>query len=68
MVPAPKTGAEQCRSPSTPPRPTLGHLATTLMVCTTLFKAGNGFFSVWPSSEFDGDPDMIVAEDDPFAA
>lgn len=43
------------------------NLATTLMVCITLFKAGNGFFSVCPSSEFDGDPDSIMTEYDPFA-
>jgi len=42
-------------------------LATTLMVCVTLFKAGNGFFSVCPSAEFDGDPDTIVTEYDPFS-
>jgi len=44
------------------------NLATTLMVCITLFKAGNGLFSVCPSSEFDGDPDSILIEYDPFSA
>lgn len=44
------------------------NLATTLMVCVTLFKAGNGFFSVCPSAEFDGDADMIVCIYDPFEA
>lgn len=44
------------------------NLATTLMACVTLFKAGNGLFSVCPSAEFDGDPDTIVTEYDPFAA
>lgn len=43
------------------------NLATTLMVCVTLFKAGNGLFSVCPSDEFDGDPDQIVTEYDPYA-
>jgi hypothetical protein len=42
------------------------NLATTLMVCITLFRAGNGFFSVCPSSEFDGDPDWIVHDYDPW--
>ncbi len=43
------------------------NLATTLMVCVTLFRAGNGLFSVCPSVEFDGDPDAIVTEYDPFS-
>jgi len=41
-------------------------LATTLMACVTLFKAGNGLYSVFPSAEFDGDPDAIVTDYDPF--
>lgn len=40
-------------------------LARTLMVCITLFQAGNGYSAV-PSSEFDGDPCSIVREYDPF--
>ena len=42
------------------------NLATTLMVCVTLFKADSGF-GVLPTSEFDGDPDRIIYEFDPFA-
>lgn len=41
-------------------------LAKTLMVCVTLFKAGPGF-GVMPSSEFDGDPESVVHEYDPWA-
>ncbi|MDZ4374976.1 MAG: hypothetical protein U1C74_26650 [Phenylobacterium sp.] len=41
-------------------------LAKTLMICVTLFKAGPGF-GVMPSSEFDGDPESIVHEYDPWA-
>lgn len=41
-------------------------LAKTLMVCVTLFKAGSGF-GVMPSSEFDGDPESILHEYDPWA-
>ncbi|MBW0150806.1 MULTISPECIES: hypothetical protein [Caulobacteraceae] len=41
-------------------------LAKTLMVCVTLFKAGSGF-GVMPSSEFDGEPESIVHEYDPWA-
>ncbi|MFZ5730310.1 MAG: hypothetical protein ACOY4G_13270 [Pseudomonadota bacterium] len=41
-------------------------LAKTLMVCVTLFKAGSGF-GVIPSSEFDGDPESIVHEYDPWS-
>jgi hypothetical protein len=42
------------------------NLATTLMVCVTLFKAGNGLFSVCPSAEFDGDAEAIICIYDPF--
>lgn len=40
-------------------------LARTLMVCVTLFHAGTGYAAV-PTAEFDGDPDSIVREYDPF--
>ncbi len=40
-------------------------LARTLMVCITLFHAGNGYGAA-PTSEFDGDADSIVREYDPF--
>ena len=43
------------------------NLATTLMVCVTLFKADIGF-GVLPTSEFDGDPETIIHEFDPFGA
>ena len=42
------------------------NLATTLMVCITVFQAGNGEFGVMPSAEYDGDPAAIVHEFDPF--
>ena len=41
-------------------------LAATLMACITLFKADCGY-GVVPSAEFDGDPDTVVREFDPFA-
>ena len=40
-------------------------LARTLMVCVTLFHAGNGCGAV-PASEFDGDADSVIHEFDPF--
>lgn len=40
-------------------------LARTLMVCVTLFHAGNGYAAV-PTSEFDGDPGSVIREYDPF--
>jgi hypothetical protein len=40
-------------------------LARTLMVCVTLFHAGNGNAAV-PPSEIDGDKERIVCEYDPF--
>ena len=42
------------------------NLATTLMACITLFKAGDGF-GVLPTAEFDGDPATIVHEYDPYS-
>lgn len=42
------------------------NLATTLMVCITLFRAGHEF-GVMPSAEFDGDPLTVIFEYDPFA-
>ncbi len=41
-------------------------LATTLMACITLFKAADGY-GVLPTTEFDGDPDLVVHEYDPFS-
>jgi hypothetical protein len=40
-------------------------LATTLMVCVTVFQAGDGF-GFMPTSEYDGDLDFVVHEFDPF--
>ncbi len=40
-------------------------LAKSLMVCVTLFRAGQSF-GVMPSSEFDGDAAQIVHEYDPW--
>lgn len=40
-------------------------LARTLMVCVTLFHAGEGYSAV-PTAEYDGDADRIVREYDPF--
>lgn len=40
-------------------------LAGTLMVCVTLFQAGNGYAAV-PTAEFDGDADSVIHEYDPF--
>lgn len=39
-------------------------LATTLMACVTLFRAGEGY-GVLPSTEFDGDPASVLHEYDP---
>jgi hypothetical protein len=40
-------------------------LARTLMVCITLFQAGDGY-SAMPSADYDGDADRIIREYDPF--
>ena len=42
------------------------NLANTLMVCIVVFQAGNGEFSVMPTSEYDGDLSAIICEFDPF--
>jgi hypothetical protein len=42
------------------------NLARTLMACVTLFHGEMGY-GVVLSSEFDGDPALIVHEYDPFA-
>ena len=43
------------------------NLATTLMACVTLFRAGAGY-SAMPSADFDGDPELVVREYDPWDA
>ena len=40
-------------------------LATTLMTCVILFKADEGF-GVMTAAEFDGEPDAVILEFDPF--
>jgi hypothetical protein len=40
-------------------------LARTLMVCITLFQAGDGYGAM-PSADYDGDADRIVRVYDPF--
>lgn len=40
-------------------------LAKSLMTSITLFKAADGY-SAMPSAEYDGDPETIVHEYDPF--
>lgn len=42
------------------------NLATTLMACTTLFENENGY-GVMLSAEYDGEPDTVIREYDPFA-
>ena len=42
------------------------NLAITLMVCITVYHAGNGEYGVMPSAEYDGDPTTIIHEFDPF--
>jgi hypothetical protein len=43
------------------------NLAATLMVCIAVFGAGDDYYGVMPSAEYDGDPVAIVHEFDPFA-
>ena len=41
------------------------NLATTLMLCITVFQVGKGEFGVRPSAEYDDDPAAIVHGFDP---
>ena len=41
-------------------------LATTLMVCVVVFRAGSGACGVMEASEYDGDPAAILHEFNPF--
>ena len=42
-------------------------LATSLMACVTLFRADGGYGAIL-SSEFDGDPTIVLHEYDPHEA
>jgi len=42
------------------------NLATTLMVCITVFHAGNGEDRVMPSDEYDGEPAAVIYEHVPW--
>ncbi|MHB1218058.1 MAG: hypothetical protein ACYC1L_07670 [Alphaproteobacteria bacterium] len=42
------------------------NLATTLMVCVVIFRAGTGGYGVMPTAEYDGDPAAVLHEFDPF--
>ena len=41
-------------------------LANTLMVCVVVFRASLGQYGAMGTSEYDGDPEAIVHEYDPF--
>ncbi|MDT9600426.1 hypothetical protein [Sphingosinicella rhizophila] len=41
------------------------NLATTLMVAVILFQTAEGY-GVLPASEYDGDPEQIITDYDPF--
>ena len=41
-------------------------LATTLMVYVVVFRAGDDDYGAMISAEYDGDPDFIVHEFDPW--
>ena len=66
MVPASKTGAGTMSQALSIAHARGWNLATTLMVCITVFHAGNGEYGVMPSAEYDGDPATIIHEFDPF--
>jgi hypothetical protein len=66
MVPASKTGAGTMSQALLIAHARGWNLATTLMVCITVFHAENGEYGVMPSAEYDGDPATIIHEFDPF--
>jgi len=43
------------------------NLARNLMVNIIVFRTDNGLFGAMPASEWDGEPDRVVHEFDPFA-
>jgi hypothetical protein len=66
MVPASKTGARTMSQALSIAHARGWNLATTLMVCITVFHAGSGKYGVMPSVEYDGEPATIIHEFDPF--
>lgn len=42
------------------------HLSQSLLVCVVVFRASLGQYGAMVASEYDGDPDLIVHEFDPF--
>ena len=62
-----RTGAVGCRTVSLSRKRSPGISATTLMACGTLFKA-DAAYGIVPSAEFDGDPETVVREYDPWDA
>ena len=40
-------------------------LATTLMTCVVVFRAGDDDFGVMTTAEYDGDPEIVIHEFDP---
>ena len=42
------------------------NLATTLMVCVVIFRAGTDGYGIMPAAEYDGDPAAVLHEFDPF--
>jgi hypothetical protein len=43
------------------------NLARTMMACIVIFRINEQIFGVAEAREYDGDPDSIVREYDPFA-
>ncbi len=41
-------------------------LATSLMTCVVVFRAGDHDFGVMTSADYDGDPDFVLYEFDPY--
>jgi hypothetical protein len=66
MVPASKTGAGTMSQTLSIAHARGWNLATRLLVCITVFYAGNGEYGVMPSTEYNGDPATIIHEFDPF--
>ncbi|HEY8137575.1 MAG TPA: hypothetical protein VIF61_07020 [Methylocystis sp.] len=42
-------------------------LATTLMTCVVVFRAGDDDFGIMTTAEYDGDPESVIHEFDPWA-
>ena len=62
-----KDGSRKCLKPLYTAYACGWSLATTLMTCVVVFRAGDDDFGVMTTAEYDGDPEIVIHEFDPWA-